>query len=105
LRAAREAHRDGQTVVGCRRPEQQTDDDRTERWYVPGGTLEKVNVPSAAVVAWRVSSSIWTVTPPMGSPESELSKRPDTPTPDCAVNLALNVRATNSTRTHVRTGT
>ena len=54
-------------------------------------------MPSAADVVVRPSSSITTTTPGIGSPDSELSKRPDSVTPSCAAARVADDSAADST--------
>src|SRR5688572_22442911 len=63
---------------------------------MPGGTFSKRNVPSAADMTVRASSSICTVAPGMGSPERELSSRPDSVTVAWAERVALDTAAMSS---------
>src|SRR5688500_417910 len=63
---------------------------------MPGGTLSKVNVPSAPDFVSRRSSSSRTVAPGIGSPDSELTNRPVKGATACAAAFTLSVNATAS---------
>jgi hypothetical protein len=60
-----------------------------------------VNVPSVPEVASRRSSSTSTVAPAMGSPDSELMRRPDSVSPACAAAVVEYDNAAAST-THAQ---
>ena len=67
---------------------------------MPVGTFSNRNVPSAADMTVRLSSSICTVASGIGSPERELSSRPDTATAAWAERVAPDACAIS--RAHER---
>src|SRR5687768_6163400 len=90
------------TVTSVRRSEYPCD--RTDRWYLPGGTLSNVKVPSAPDIVSRRSSSRSTVAPGIGSPDSELTNRPESGAAACAAAFTACVDTTASSAHAAKSG-